>query len=179
MDPDELITAVGLTDQAYQQIRMLCGGQRRRLDVAVGIVGRPDLLFLDEPTAGFDPQARREFHDLVGRLAAENQTTVLLTTHDLDEAERLADRIVILNGGRIVADGTVDELMKRIAGQDEVRWTLDGQRFTRSTDQSTRFVFDLFRRYGERITDLEVRRSSLEDAYLALVHQAEPAGAIG
>ena len=176
-DPDELIAAVGLTDQAHQQVRMLSGGQRRRLDVAIGIVGRPELLFLDEPTAGFDPQARREFHDLVQRLAAQNQTTVLLTTHDLDEAERLADRIVILTRGRILADGTIDELTKRIAGQDEVRWTLDGQRFTQSTDQSTTFVFDLFHHHGRSITDLEIRRSCLEDAYLTLVHQGEVTGA--
>lgn len=173
MDPDELITAVGLTDQSRQQVRMLSGGQRRRLDVAVGIVGWPELLFLDEPTAGFDPQARREFHDLVQRLAVDNQTTILLATHDLDEAQRLADRIVILNSGRIIADGTVEELAQQIAGQDQVRWTLNGQRFIRSTDQSTRFVFDLFRQHGESITDLEVRRSSLEDTYLTLVHQAE------
>ena len=86
----------------------LSGGQRRRLDVAIGIVGRPELLFLDEPTAGFDPQARREFHDLVHRLADLDETTILLTTHDLDEAEKLADRILILAGGRIIADGSAD-----------------------------------------------------------------------
>jgi ABC-2 type transport system ATP-binding protein len=177
MDPDELITAVGLTDQAHQRVRMLSGGQRRRLDVAIGIVGRPELLFLDEPTAGFDPQARREFHDLVQRLAAQSRTTILLTTHDLDEAQRIATRIVILHHGRIIADGTAHELAKQIAGQDEVRWTLDGQPFTQTTDQSTRFVFDLFRQHGESITDLEVRRSSLEDTYLGLVRQAEPSGA--
>jgi len=177
VDPDELITAVGLADQAQQQIRRLSGGQRRRLDVAVGIVGRPELLFLDEPTAGLDPQARREFHDLVARLAADNQTTILLTTHDLDEAQRLADRIVIISRGRIIADGTAEQLAQQIAGQDEVRWTLGGQRFARSTEQSTRFVFDLFREHGDSITDLEVRRSSLEDTYLTLVHQAELTGA--
>jgi ABC-2 type transport system ATP-binding protein len=177
MDPDELIAAVGLTDQARQQIRMLSGGQRRRLDVAIGIVGRPELLFLDEPTVGFDPQARREFHGLVQRLAAQQQTTILLTTHDLDEAARLAGRIIILAGGRIVADGTVDELAARIAGRDEVRWTLDGQRFTRSIEQSTRFVHDLFREHGKQVADLEVRRATLEDAYLSLVRQAEPTGA--
>ncbi len=176
MDPDELIAAVGLTGQAQQQIRMLSGGQRRRLDVAVGIVGRPELLFLDEPTAGLDPQARREFHDLVAGLAAENQTTILLTTHDLDEAQRLAGRIVIISRGRIIADGTAEQLTRQIAGQDEVRWTLGGQRFTRSTEQSTSFVFGLFREHGDSITDLEVRRASLEDTYLTLVHQAELTG---
>jgi ABC-2 type transport system ATP-binding protein len=177
--PDELLAAVGLTTQANQPIRQLSGGQRRRLDVAIGLVGRPELLFLDEPTVGFDPQARHEFHELVQRLAADDQTAVLLATHDLDEAEHLAGRIVILNGGRVVADGTVGELADRIAGQDEVRWTLDGQRFTQSTEQSqsTGFVLELFRRHGHAVTDLEVRRSSLEDAYLSLVHQAEPEGA--
>jgi ABC-2 type transport system ATP-binding protein len=172
-DADELVAAVGLTGHANKEIRRLSGGQRRRLDVAVGVVGRPELLFLDEPTAGLDPAARREFHDLVLRLAGEGETTILLTTHDLDEAEKLADRILILNGGRIVADGTAEELARRIAGEDEVRWTRDGQRFVLSTTESTRFVFDLFRQYGEAVADLEVRRASLEDTYLALVRQAE------
>ncbi|WP_344592408.1 ABC transporter ATP-binding protein [Actinomadura vinacea] len=174
-DADELIAAVGLTEHADKQIKMLSGGQRRRLDVAIGVVGRPELLFLDEPTAGLDPQARREFHDLVVRLAEEGATTILLTTHDLDEAEKLADRILILNGGRIIADGTAEELAHQIVGADEVRWTRDGRRFVQSTGESTRFVFDLFRQYGETVTDLEVRRASLEDTYLALVRQAEAA----
>ena len=170
---DALVAAVGLTEQADKEVRMLSGGQRRRLDVAVGIVGRPELLFLDEPTAGFDPVARREFHDLVLRLAEEGQTTILLTTHDLNEAEKLADRIVILDTGRIVADGTVAELAEQIAGTDEVRWTHDGQRFVEATRDSTRFAFDVFQRFGAGIADLEVRRASLEDTYLALVHRAE------
>jgi ABC-2 type transport system ATP-binding protein len=172
-DADELIAAVGLSEHADKQLRMLSGGQRRRLDVAIGIVGRPEVLFLDEPTAGFDPQARREFHDLVLRLAKEGDTTVLLTTHDLDEAEKLADRILILNRGRILADGTAEELARQIAGEDQVRWTRDGQRYLQSTNQSTRFVLDLFRQYGEAIADLEVRRASLEATYLALVRQVE------
>jgi ABC-2 type transport system ATP-binding protein len=172
-DADELIAAVGLSEHADKQIRMLSGGQRRRLDVAIGMVGRPELLFLDEPTAGFDPQARREFHDLVLCLAGEGETTILLTTHDLDEAEKLADRILILDGGRILADGTTQELARQIVGKDEVRWTRDGQRYMQSTNQSTTFVFDLLTRYGETIADLEVRRASLEDTYLALVRQAE------
>jgi len=172
-DADELVAAVGLTDHANKEIRKLSGGQRRRLDVAIGIVGRPDLLFLDEPTAGFDPQARREFHKLVHSLAQDDETTIVLTTHDLDEAEKLADRIMILGGGQIIADGTAAELAQRIVGEDEVRWTRDGQRFVQSTDKSTKFVFGLFKRYGEAIVDLEVRRASLEDTYLSLVHEAE------
>ena len=97
---DALLEMVGLDELADQKIVTLSGGQRRRLDVAIGIVGRPELLFLDEPTAGFDPEARREFHHLVHRLSDLEGTTILLTTHDLDEAEKLADRILIL------ADGT-------------------------------------------------------------------------
>src|SRR6202042_2592093 len=97
-DVDDLIETVGLTAHARKRVRNLSGGQRRRLDVAIGIVGRPELLFLDEPTAGFDPEARRDFHDLVHRLTDREQTTMLLTTHDLDEAERLGDRILFLAG---------------------------------------------------------------------------------
>jgi ABC-2 type transport system ATP-binding protein len=172
-DADELVEAVGLTEHAHKKIKTLSGGQRRRLDVAIGIVGRPELLFLDEPTAGFDPEARREFHDLVHRLADGNETTIMLTTHDLDEAEKLADRIMILASGRIIADGSADELSRRIAGEAEVRWTRDGQRFVHSTTESTKFVHELFKQYGDAIGELEVRRASLEDAYMTLVRQAE------
>ncbi|WP_037303355.1 ABC transporter ATP-binding protein [Amycolatopsis orientalis] len=172
-DPDELIAAVGLARHADKRIRMLSGGQRRRLDVAIGIVGRPELLFLDEPTAGLDPEARREFHDLVHRLTDDDDTTILLTTHDLDEAEKLADRILILNHGRIVADGSADALSRQIAGEAEVRWTLDGQRFVHSTTESTKYVHELFKQHGDAIGDLEVRRASLEDTYMTLVRKAE------
>jgi ABC-2 type transport system ATP-binding protein len=175
-DADELIKTVGLTEQAHKKLKQLSGGQRRRLDVAIGIVGRPELLFLDEPTAGFDPEARREFHDLVHRLADELDTTILLTTHDLDEAEKLADRILILNGGRIIADGSADALSRQISGEAEVRWTLDGRRFVHSTTEATKFVHDLFKQHGEAVADLEVRRASLEDTYMTLVHRAEAGG---
>jgi ABC-2 type transport system ATP-binding protein len=170
--PDELMDAAGLTDQ---KIRTLSGGQRRRLDVAIGIVGRPEVLFLDEPTTGFDPQARRDFHGLVRGLAAEHGTTILLTTHDLGEAERLAGSILVLDGGRIVGDGTAAELAHRIAGRDEVRWSLHGDRFSRPSDQPARLVHDLYREHGDKLQDLEVRRASLEDTYLALVRRAEGA----
>jgi ABC-2 type transport system ATP-binding protein len=172
-DADELIAAVGLTEHAGQKIRRLSGGQRRRLDVAIGIVGRPELLFLDEPTAGFDPQARREFHDLVHRLSDGQDTTILLTTHDLDEAEKLADRILILSGGRIIADGSADSLSLLMSTESEVRWSRDGQRFVHTTTEATQFVRDLFKQYGESVEDLEVRRASLEDTYMAMVHQGE------
>src|SRR3984885_11738260 len=172
-DVDELIAAVGLTEHARKKVRRLSGGQRRRLDVAIGIVGRPEVLFLDEPTAGFDPEARREFHDVVHRLADREQTTILLTTHDLDEAERLADRILILAGGTIIADGSADELSRAMSGQSEVRWSRHGQRFVHAADDATAFVRELFRQYGESVKDLEVCRASLEDTYMALVRQAE------
>lgn len=174
-DTDELLAAVGLGSHAEQKIKTLSGGQRRRLDVAIGIVGRPEVLFLDEPTSGFDPEARHEFHDLVRRLAAEHQTTILLTTHDLDEASKLADRILILSGGRIVAAGTTGELSALIAGEDEVRWSIDGQHFRKTTSDSTGFARDLFTQYGASVRDLEVRRASLEDTYLALVRGQEVA----
>jgi ABC-2 type transport system ATP-binding protein len=172
-DADELVAAVGLTAQANKEIRTLSGGQRRRLDVAIGIVGRPELLFLDEPTAGFDPAARHEFHELVQSLAEDQRTTILLTTHDLTEAEKLADRILILTSGRIVANGTAGELARQIAGEDEVRWTLDGRRFSQSTSESTKFVYELFTAHGRDVAELEVRRASLEDTYMTWVRQEE------
>ncbi|GHH17249.1 ABC transporter ATP-binding protein [Streptomyces lanatus] len=172
-DADELIAAVGLTPHAQKKVRMLSGGQRRRLDVAIGLVGRPELLFLDEPTAGLDPVARREFHELVEGLAAQRHTTIVLTTHDLSEAEKLANRIMVLDGGRIIADGTAADLARRIAGEDQVRWTLEGRRHEHTTTESTRFVRELFERHGDGISDLEVRRASLEDTYLTLVRRAE------
>jgi ABC-2 type transport system ATP-binding protein len=172
-DVELLLDTVGLTDLADRKIATLSGGQRRRLDVAVGIVGRPELLFLDEPTAGFDPQARRDFHQLVQHLAAQEQTTILLTTHDLDEAEKLADRVLVLAGGRIVADDSTEELAHRASGEAQVRWRLDGERFAETTPDATRFVRDLLDRHGDRVQDLEVRRAKLEDAYLALVQEHE------
>ncbi|MBU2662079.1 ABC transporter ATP-binding protein [Actinoplanes bogorensis] len=170
---DDLLEVVGLTAAAKTRLTRLSGGQRRRLDVAIGIVGRPDLLFLDEPTVGFDPEARRDFHDLVHRLTDVDDTTVLLTTHDLAEAEKLADRILILSTGRIIADGSADELSRRVAGESEIRWTRDGQRFVHSATNPTPFVRELLVQYGDDIADLEVRRNSLEDTYMRLVHDTE------
>jgi len=172
-DVDDLLETVGLTGHAHKRVGNLSGGQRRRMDVAIGIVGRPELLFLDEPTAGFDPEARRDFHDVVHRLADREEVTILLTTHDLDEAERLADRILILAGGRIIADGSADELSRAMSTRSEVRWSRDGQRFVHAADDATAFVRQLFREYGESVEDLEVRRASLEETYMALVRDAE------
>ena len=176
-DVDILLDTVGLTGLADTKVGILSGGQRRRLDVAIGIVGRPDLLFLDEPTAGFDPLARREFQDVVHQLADMEGTTILLTTHDLDEAAKLPDRILILAGGRIVADGSTDELARRVAGEAQVTWTLDGERFVHAGDDATSFVRQLFEQHGDAVTDLEVSRPSLEDTYVTLVQQYESGSA--
>jgi len=172
-DVDWLLETVGLTADADRRIATLSGGRRRRLAVAVGIIGRPELLFLDEPTAGFDPQARRDFHDLVHRLSDLEGTSILLTTHDLGEAERLADRILILADGRIVADGSAEALTRQVAGTSEVRWTRDGERFVHATEDSTAFVRRLFEQYGDEVADLEVHRASLEDTYIAMVARHE------
>jgi ABC-2 type transport system ATP-binding protein len=172
-DVDELLGTVGLTEQASKPVRQLSGGQRRRLDVAIGIVGRPEVLFLDEPTVGFDPEARQEFHELVRRLAEVEGTTILLTTHNLDEAEKLADRIVILANGRIVANASPEELTRQIESSAEVRWMRDGEQFVNSTRTPTRFVRGLFDRHGDKVDKLEVRRATLEDTYLAMVHNVE------
>ncbi|MFI2777799.1 ABC transporter ATP-binding protein [Streptomyces sp. ALB3] len=173
-DPAGLLDLVGLTGQAGQQVDRLSGGQRRRLDVALGIVGRPELLFLDEPTTGFDPEARHEFHLLVERLAREEGVTVLLTTHDLVEAERLADRIAMLVGGRIRACGTPAELARRAAAQAEVRWTDDdGTSRRERTEDPSRLVWELHQDAAGPIAGLEVRRPTLEDTYLHMVHRED------
>jgi ABC-2 type transport system ATP-binding protein len=173
-DVDELIKVVGLAEQANAKVQTLSGGQRRRLDVAIGIVGRPELVFLDEPTAGFDPHARREFHDLVHRLADFENTTVLLTTHDLDEAEKLADRILVLDGGVVVANGSAEQLARELTTQAEVRWTSGGHRNIHAVAEGdpTEFVRRLLTSDPD-VTELEVKRASLEDTYMALVHRAE------
>jgi ABC-2 type transport system ATP-binding protein len=172
-DIDRLLSAVGMEEQADQKIRTLSGGQRRRLDVAIGIVGYPELLFLDEPTAGLDPHGRREFHELVQGLTEREDTTILLTTHDLDEAERLADRILILAAGRIVADGTAEELARKLGREATVSWRADGAHHSHTSADPTDFVRRLLTGRGDGITDLEVRRASLEDTYINLVQEYE------
>lgn len=137
--------------------------------------GAPELIFLDEPTTGLDPKARRDFHELVRRIRDEYETTVLITTHDLDEAEKLADRIVILAAGRIVADGASADLTRQIAGHDEVRWVEGDEHLVREVPDSTAFARELFARGGAEIRELEIRRATLEDAYLALVRNSESA----
>lgn len=172
---DELLAMVGLTAQAGKKVQELSGGQRRRLDVAIGLVGNPELLFLDEPTASFDPEARREFHSVIERLSSISGMTILLTTHDLDEAEKLSDRIMILAGGTIVANGSADQLTKEISGKTEVRWRQNGKQHTQTTADATDFTRKLLSKHANGISDLEIRRASLEDAYMAIVRKHEAA----
>jgi ABC-2 type transport system ATP-binding protein len=170
-DPDEIIGLVGLEEKRGSRVRKLSGGQRRRLDVALGILGRPELVFMDEPTTGFDPEARRRFWDVVRLLAAEG-TTVLLTTHYLDEAEALADRAAVIAGGRLVAVGKPSELNQRHRADTVVRWEEGGGERTERTATPTALIGALAQRLGGEIPALSVYRPSLEDTYLELVAHA-------
>ncbi|MGN8247009.1 ABC transporter ATP-binding protein [Cellulomonas soli] len=171
-DPEQVIDAVGLREKARTRVRQLSGGQRRRLDVALGIVGSPELLFLDEPTTGFDPQARRSFWDLIDGLRDEG-TTILLTTHYLDEAERLADRVAVVRDGQVVALGTPQDLGGRDARLAVVRWTQDGQVHEERTATPTRTVAALSARFADdEVPGLQVLRPTLEDVYLGLIESA-------
>jgi ABC-2 type transport system ATP-binding protein len=171
-DPDEVIDLVGLTEQRSKRAGALSGGQRRRLDVALGIVGRPELLFLDEPTTGFDPQARRAFWDLLTSLRADG-TTMLLTTHYLDEAEHLADRVGVIAAGRVLEVNTVDHLGGPERRTPIVRWREDDGLHEERTPDPTRLVLELAGRFPRGVPDLEVRRPRLEDIYLAMIDEAE------
>ena len=171
-DPDEVIELVGLGEKRNARGSALSGGQRRRLDVALGIVGRPDLLFLDEPTTGFDPEARRQFWGLIEGLA-DGGTTILLTTHYLDEAEHLADRVAVIAAGRIVEVGTPATLGGRATAPATVRWmTADGPRSVQSSTP-TSVVGELAARFGGEIPELVVERPSLEDVYLRMIGHPE------
>ncbi|HEX6955600.1 MAG TPA: ABC transporter ATP-binding protein [Agromyces sp.] len=171
-DVDEVIAAVGLEAKARTRIGRLSGGQRRRVDVALGIIGRPELLFLDEPTTGFDPEARREFWNLIRALKQEG-TTILLTTHYLDEAAQLGDRAGVIVGGRLVEVAPIDELGGAGARVPLVRWRdRDGAPREARTERPAELVATLARDLGREPEGLEVVRPSLEDIYLDLVGAA-------
>ena len=167
-DADEVIEAVGLSEKRTSRNEKLSGGQRRRLDVALGIVGRPKVLFLDEPTTGFDPEARREFWALIESLKDEG-TTILLTTHYLEEAEQLADRVAVISRGRVLACDTPAQLGGRERSSARVSWLEDGVRAEIQTMEPARTIVDLVQRIGGEIPGLEVRRETLEDIYLGLI----------
>lgn len=162
-DVDEVIAGVGLADKARARIKSLSGGQRRRVDVALGIIGRPELLFLDEPTTGFDPEARRQFWDLIESLKQEG-TTILLTTHYLDEAAQLGDRAGVIAGGRLIDIGDIGEIGGAEARVPVVRWSVDGI----AHEERTTTPGAVVARLGEP-ENLQVIRPSLEDIYLDLV----------
>jgi ABC-2 type transport system ATP-binding protein len=175
--PGEALELVGLAGKAQSRISTLSGGQLRRLDVALGIVGQPELLFLDEPTTGFDPEARRQFWELIRRLR-EHGTTILLTTHYLDEAEALADRIAVIAGGRIVAAGDPASLGGRDHAAAVVSWDAgDGAglhgRTSVETKSPTELVAELAGRFGGEVPGLTVTRPTLEDIYLELIEGAQ------
>ncbi|MEV4454720.1 ABC transporter ATP-binding protein [Microbispora sp. NPDC049633] len=167
-DVDDLLAVLGLTESAGVRAAVLSGGRRRRLDVALGIVGRPEVLFLDEPTTGFDPEARREFHLLIERLAVEEGLTVLLTTHDLAEAERLSGRIAVLVAGRVLTCGSPTELARAVQAPSRVRWA-EGEL---ETADPSGVAWELHQRYGGPVPGLEIRRPTLEESYLDLIEEA-------
>jgi ABC-2 type transport system ATP-binding protein len=167
-DVDEVLALVGLTEKAGVRGKALSGGQRRRLDVALGIVGRPTLLFLDEPTTGFDPEARRQFWSLI-RSLRDLGTTMLLTTHYLDEAEALADRVGVIARGRLVEVAVPQALGGRETAPATVTWTEDGARRTEATATPTALVAELAARFGGEVPDLAVARPTLEDVYLSMI----------
>src|SRR4051812_28598461 len=168
-DVDEVIDLVGLGDKRDARVKTLSGGQKRRLDLGVALVGDPDLVFLDEPTTGFDPAARRAAWEMIRSLRLLGKT-ILLTTHYLDEAEQLADRVAVLREGRIVREGTPRELTT--AELDvEIRYRRDGEEVLVQTSEPTRVLHELTAEAlarGEELDRLEVRRPTLEDVYLSL-----------
>ena len=173
-DTDETIALVGLEGKEDSRSRTLSGGQQRRLDLALALIGDPEVVFLDEPTTGFDPQARRAAWDTIRSLRSLG-TTVVLTTHYLDEAQALADRVAIIKDGRIVAEGKPGEIGGGGAHRVQVTWTdPDGTPQARETDDPTRLLHDLTGAAiaaGTELRDLRVGRPSLEDVYLDLTSE--------
>ncbi len=162
---DEALDAVGLTDKADSRLSRLSGGQRRTVDFAAALMAAPELLVLDEPTTGLDPVSKARLHDLILARVDEN-ATIVMTTHDLAEAERLASRVLIMNEGRIIADGTVTALRERLDRGAEITWIEGGAHHVHTTRSPERFVkgLDL-----DAVTGLTITRPTLEETYLSLV----------
>ena len=180
-DVDEVVAVVGLQKKAAARVKSLSGGQKRRLDLGLALVGDPDLVFLDEPTTGFDPQARRAAWEMIRSLRSLGKT-VLLTTHYLDEAEQLSDRVAVMREGQIVRVGTPAELTTTEL-QTEIRYRQNGEDVLVQTDEPTRVLAGLTSAAvarGEELEGLQVRRPSLEEVYLALTaEEDEPATEVG
>jgi ABC-2 type transport system ATP-binding protein len=175
-DVGETIALVGLDGNEDKRARQLSGGQRRRLDLALALVGDPELIFLDEPTTGFDPAARRAAWSVIRRLK-ELEKTVLLTTHYLDEAQELADRVAIIKDGLIIASGPPSELTPASASY-RISYDGDGGRVELETDDPTELLHRLTSEAlarGERLRNLSVARPTLEDVYLELTAEEESA----
>jgi len=171
---DEVVELVGLEEKRDDRVRRLSGGQRRRLDLGLALVGDPELIFLDEPTTGFDPRARRQAWDTIRGLRGLGKT-ILLTTHYLDEAEQLADRVAVLAQGRIVASGTPAELTGSVPAT-EIRYRENGREVVLETDEPTRVLHDLTAKalaQQRELEGLQVRRPSLEEVYLSLTEEAD------
>jgi len=165
---EQVIDEVGLREKINSKARQLSGGQRRRLDVALGIIGSPKLLFLDEPTTGFDPEARRSFWELIKVLKAEGKT-ILLTTHYLDEAQALADRVGVINNGKIIEIATPETLGGRNNAPAKVTWLENGTKQQLLTKDPTIEVIKLNQKFGGSIPELEVLRPNLEEIYLKMI----------
>jgi len=173
-DVDDVIALVGLKEKRDARVKTLSGGQKRRLDLGIALVGDPDLVFLDEPTTGFDPAARRNAWELI-RSLRDLGKTVLLTTHYLDEAQQLADRVAVLRAGEIVLLGKPSELTGASA-KAEIRYWRNGELVVVETDEPTRALNELTAAAladGRELEGLEVRRPSLEDVYLALLDEEQ------
>jgi ABC-2 type transport system ATP-binding protein len=171
---DEVVELVGLQEKRDERVRRLSGGQRRRLDLGLALIGDPELIFLDEPTTGFDPGARRRAWETIRGLRGLGKT-ILLTTHYLDEAEQLADRVAVLREGRIVRIGTPAELTSTDL-QTEIRYRQNGEEVLVRTDEPTRVLAELTSAAvarGEELEGLQVRRPSLEEVYLALTAEQD------
>ena len=173
-DVDDVIELVGLADKRNARVKTLSGGQKRRLDLGVALVGDPDLIFLDEPTTGFDPAARRAAWEMIRSLRSLGKT-ILLTTHYLDEAEQLADRLAVLRDGRIIREGTPSELTGG-STETEVRYRRDGHEVVMRTTEPTQLLHQLTEEAladGRELEGLTVRRPTLEDVYLLLTEETD------
>lgn len=171
-DVQQVIDEVGLREKINAKARELSGGQRRRLDVALGIIGSPQLLFLDEPTTGFDPEARRSFWELIRTLKAEG-ATILLTTHYLDEAQALADRVGVINEGQIIEIATPDTLGGRNNAPAKVMWLEKGSTQEILSKNPTEEVIKLGQRFNGQIPELQVLRPNLEEIYLRMIGEVK------